>query len=185
MIAERYRRVSGRFAEVVATVPPGRWASPSPCAGWDARAVVRHNVEMAAFILGLIHQQLPADAPSVDADPLGAWQTARATVQAALDDPAVAGQMFEEHRHLGRGPWDATVDMVLSSDILIHTWDLARAAGHDERLPPDEVQRFLASVKALPEEAIRQPEVFGPALDPPPGADEQTQLLAFLGRKAW
>jgi hypothetical protein len=31
---------------------------------------------------------------------------------------------------------------------------------------------------------IRQPGIFGPKLDPPPGADEQTQLLYFLGRQA-
>jgi hypothetical protein len=32
--------------------------------------------------------------------------------------------------------------------------------------------------------AIRQPGVFGPKLAPPADADEQTQLLYFLGRQA-
>ena len=30
---------------------------------------------------------------------------------------------------------------------------------------------------------IRFPGGFGPALDPPPGADGQTRLLCFLGRR--
>ena len=29
---------------------------------------------------------------------------------------------------------------------------------------------------------MRGPTVFGPEIEPPPGADRQTQLLAFLGR---
>jgi hypothetical protein len=31
---------------------------------------------------------------------------------------------------------------------------------------------------------MRGPGAFGPELTPPPGADEQTKLLAFLGREA-
>lgn len=184
-IAERYRRVSGRFTEVVAAVPDDGWANQSPCAGWNARDVVRHNVEMSAFLLGLIDRTLPADAPSVDRDPLGAWLAARDTVQAGLDDPAVAGQVHQQHVHLGQGPWENAVNMVLANDLVIHTWDLARAVGRDERLDADEVRAFLTFLPQFPEEAIRQPEVFGPALQPPADADEQTRLLAFVGRKAW
>jgi uncharacterized protein (TIGR03086 family) len=184
-IADRYRRVTDRFTEVVASVPDDSWSNSSPCAGWDARDVVRHNVDMAAFILGLIGRALPADAPSVDDDPRGAWLAARDTVQAALDDPAIAGQEHEEHVHLGRGRFADAADRVLTSDLVIHTWDLATTVGIDERLDPDEVRGFSAGFESFPEEAIRQPEVFGPALDPPPGADEQTKLLAFVGRKAW
>jgi uncharacterized protein (TIGR03086 family) len=184
-VADRYRRVSGRFTEVAAAVPDDAWARPSPCAGWDARAVVRHNVEMSAFILSLIDRALPADAPSVDADPLGAWQAARASVQAALDDPAVAAQVHKPHVHLGQGPWINAVNMVLSSDLVIHTWDLARAVGRAERLDPDEVRGFWTGLAHFDEAVLRQPEVFGPALEPPADADEQTKLLAFLGRKAW
>ncbi|MGH3980561.1 MAG: hypothetical protein ACRDRZ_16435 [Pseudonocardiaceae bacterium] len=32
------------------------------------------------------------------------------------------------------------------------------------------------------DEMLRTPGVCGPKLDPPPGADEQARLLAFLGR---
>jgi uncharacterized protein (TIGR03086 family) len=183
--AERYRRVAGRFTEVVVAVPADRWGDPSPCAGWDARDVVRHTIDMSAFILSLIDRALPADAPSLDADPLGAWQAARDTVQAVLDDPAVASQHHKPHVHLGQGPWSSAANVVLTSDLVIHTWDLARTVGRDEQLDPDEVRGFWAGLASFPEEAIRQPEVFGPALTPPADADEQTKLLAFLGRKAW
>jgi len=31
---------------------------------------------------------------------------------------------------------------------------------------------------------MRSPQAFGPEVDAPAGADEQTRLLAFLGRRA-
>jgi hypothetical protein len=44
---------------------------------------------------------------------------------------------------------------------------------------------LAAAVSQFDDAALRQPEVFGPALEPPADADEQTKLLAFTGRKAW
>jgi hypothetical protein len=70
--------------------------------------------------------------------------------------------------------------------VLIHTWDLARAAGLDERLDPDEVHRQVAALEALsPEvdEAMRSSGHYGPRVAVAPHADEQTRLLAFMGRK--
>lgn len=34
-------------------------------------------------------------------------------------------------------------------------------------------------------EAMRGPGAFGPELTPPEGADAQTRLLAFVGRRSW
>jgi hypothetical protein len=60
---------------------------------------------------------------------------------------------------------------------------LARATGGDERLDPNDVHEAFEASKPM-DEMLRTPGVCGPKLDPPPGADEQTQLLAFLGRRA-
>ena len=46
-IADRYRRLSGDFADRVAKVSPERWGASSPCEGWTARDVVAHMVEGA------------------------------------------------------------------------------------------------------------------------------------------
>lgn len=70
---------------------------------------------------------------------------------------------------------------LLCVDILLHTWDVARATGQDERLDPAAVAAALRFL--LPRDAdLRVPGEFGPRLDPPPGADEQAQLIAFSGR---
>ena len=39
------------------------------------------------------------------------------------------------------------------------------------------------AIKGFPSEGMRGPGAFGPEITPPPGADEQTKVLAFLGRQ--
>src|SRR3712207_4508548 len=92
-IAERYRRRADAFEATVAAVRDADWGRPSPCTEWDARDVVRHIVDMHAVMLRPYGRQpTPAD---VDADPLTAFRTARADVEAILADPALAARVTE------------------------------------------------------------------------------------------
>jgi hypothetical protein len=68
-------------------------------------------------------------------------------------------------------------------DLLVHTWDLARTIGADERLDEDSVRQAYEALKPM-DAMIRQPNFFGPKLDPPNDADLQTEFLYFLGRRA-
>lgn len=177
-VADRYRRLAAGFTDRVTAVPYDRWSSPSPCEGWTARDVVRHIIEGGAIFLGLIDRELPPG-PSVDEAPITAWTTARDAVQAALDDPSVATTGYESE--LGRMTFEQAIDRFFNLDVLVHTWDLARAAGLDERLDPADVHDAFEAVKPM-DEMLRTSGAFGPKLDPPPGADEQARLLAFVGR---
>jgi uncharacterized protein (TIGR03086 family) len=179
-IADRYRRVAGAFSDRVRAVPPDRWDAPAPCEGWVARDIVAHLVEwLSAYFFGTWGIE-PPPAPSVEEDPAGAWFALDRTIQAALDDPAVAGR--EAVTRFGPAPFESQIDMICTGDILIHTWDLARAAGLDERLDDDEVRAFLAAAEPM-DEALRQSGHYGPKVPVPDDADEQTRLLAFLGRQ--
>jgi hypothetical protein len=60
---------------------------------------------------------------------------------------------------------------------------LARTIGADERLDEDSVRRAYEALKPM-DSMIRLPNVFGPKLEPPVGADLQTEFLYFLGRRA-
>jgi uncharacterized protein (TIGR03086 family) len=179
--AERYRKVAGQFTDKVARVPADRWSSPSPCEEWTARDVVRHCVDSSGLFLGFIGREVPAG-PSVDDDPLAAWTAARDTVQAALDDPAVATTEYDGFA--GKATFEEGVDRFLSTDLVVHGWDLARAAGLDDTMDAEEVARAHAAMGSMPEHMLRSPGAFGPAVDAPAGADPQTELLAYLGRKA-
>jgi uncharacterized protein (TIGR03086 family) len=180
-ISERYARLSGAFAEKVADVRPDRWERPSPCEGWSARDVVDHVVQTHGMFLRLVGREL-GSTPSVDDDPVAAFDAARKVVQADLDDPQRAAETFEGQ--MGTMSFEDAIDRFLCFDLVVHGWDLARAAGLDEHIDPDDVQRVLAAAPAFGD-ALRGPGVCGPELTPPPGADEQTRMLAFLGRRSW
>jgi uncharacterized protein (TIGR03086 family) len=180
-VSERYDRLSAAFAAKAAAVSPDRWAAPSPCEDWTAREVVGHVVDSHATFLGLIGEPAP-DGPSVESDPSGAFDAARAAVLERLEDPAVATRTYEGQ--LGVRTFEWAVDRFLSFDLVVHGWDLARATGQDEAIPDEELERVSATAGDMGDMG-RAPGVLGPPLDPPPGADEQTRVLAFLGRKAW
>jgi len=179
-VSSRYRKLAGGMEARIAAVPADRWASPSPCEGWAARDVVRHLVDTPAMFFGLVDEEPPSGGPSVDDDPVGAFQHVRAAVQEALDDPSVAQKEYDGF--MGRSTFEKGVDQFLCGDLVIHGWDLARAAGLDERMDPDEVRGMTAVLEPM-DEMLRAPGAFGPKIEPPAGADEQTRLLCFLGRQ--
>jgi len=179
-IADRYRRVAGQFTARARQVPEGRWDDPAPCEGWVARDVVRHLVDwMPGLFLAGPGLPVPAG-PAVDDDPVGAWLAVSDAIQAALDDPAVAATTFDSRGE--RITVEDAVDRFGTSDVLVHTWDLARATGLDETLDPAEVGRLLAA--ALPyDEAMRRSGHYGAWVPVPDDADDQTRLIAFMGRR--
>lgn len=178
-IADRYRRVAQQFTDRAQRVPDDAWGQAAPCAGWVARDVVRHMVEwMPGFLLGNWGIDVPP-IPSVDDDPVGAWLAVDRAIQAGLDDPAVAARQSESPA--GRKSFEEAIAMFGVGDVLVHTWDLARATGLDETLDADEVHRMVDSMAPM-EEAMRQSGHFGPRVEVPDDADEQTHLLAFTGR---
>lgn len=187
-IAERFRRVAAGLTRTIDAVPDGAWAQPSPCEGWTAIDVVRHLTTWIPgpdFLLGTFGVDTGA-MPAVDDDPAGAWAAVRDAIQAALDDPAVAGRVADCGPP-GRLSFEAAVDMTCTPDVLIHTWDLAVAVGVPPVLDPDEVARQAAGVAMMPPEmdaAMRASGHFGARVEVPSDADDLTRLLAFYGRRS-
>jgi uncharacterized protein (TIGR03086 family) len=180
-ISERYDRVTAQFSERVRAVPPAAWDNPSPCDGWTAREVVRHLTEWIPAFFGSQGVEFPA-IPSVDDDPVGAWETVQTTIARALADPATAAKKVETP--FSTQSLAETVDMIVTGDVFTHTWDLARATGQSETLDPEQLRRMIASVGTMPEEALRSEGMFGPAIHVAADADDQTKFLAYLGRRA-
>jgi uncharacterized protein (TIGR03086 family) len=176
--ADVYRAYAAGFNRRVEAVPASRWDSPSPCEDWKARDVVRHVVDTSSMFLGFIGEQL--DAPSADQEPVVAWHEARDAIQSALDDPATAEREYEGM--FGTQTFEQGVGRFLGPDLIVHSWDLARATGGDEHLDEDACRTLLREWSPL-DEPMRQPGGFGPKIDPPQADDPQTQLLNFAGRR--
>ena len=179
-ISERYRNVARQFTQRVTGVPDDAWDNPAPCEGWVARDVVGHLVDwLPAFFFGTWDIELPPG-PSVDEDPVAAWAVVNGAIQVSLDDPTIAER--ERDTRMGRSTFAQTIDQICTGDILIHTWDLARATGLDETLDAGEVHRFVEGMEPL-DEILRRSGQYGPRVEVPDDADEQTRLIAFVGRR--
>jgi uncharacterized protein (TIGR03086 family) len=188
-ILSRYQRRANDFERKVAAVGPGQWANQSPCADWLARDVVGHIVEMHGVMLRPLGLDL-SPAPSIDTDPLAAFRSARADIEAVLTAPALAG--VESTTPGGVQTVAEHIDGVVSADMVLHGWDLARATGQDETIDPQEVEQMWAENQAVPDAMmakLRTPGafgpgivVFGPEVKVPAEAPLQDRLLGFIGR---
>jgi uncharacterized protein (TIGR03086 family) len=176
-VSERFRKVAGEFTARVNAVPADAWDRQSPCPEWKARDVVMHVVQAAGMFLGRADVELPAAAHGDD--PVAAWEAARDAVQAALDNPAIASREYESP--MGTTTLEQTIGKFGIGDVLVHTWDLARATGLDEHLDHDEVNRLMAVMEPN-DEMMRKGTAFGPKVEVSGDADDQTKLLAFTGR---
>jgi uncharacterized protein (TIGR03086 family) len=179
--ARQYRKLADDFATTVAEVGDDQWSAPSPCEGWTARDVVRHMIENHEMFLGLVGRTL-GDIPSVDDDPAAAFAAACDVVAADLEDPERAKASYDGY--FGRTTFAESIDRFMLGELLVHRWDLGQAIGVDVHFEPDEIAKMFATVEGYGD-ASRTNNVFGPPLDPPPDADDQTRLLAFTGRKSW
>jgi uncharacterized protein (TIGR03086 family) len=179
-VSERYRRLAATMTERIARVPSDRWGSPTPCEGWDARDLVAHLLEVHGRFQSLVGRGL-VDHPPVAEDPLGAWEAVRDQMQADLDDPTRVAQEYDGR--LGRSTFGRSVDAFVCFDLVVHGWDLARATGQDETLPPQDVARIQQMVDAMGDLMLAN-GVIARQLEPPPGASPQQRLLAALGREA-
>ncbi len=176
----RFQKLSDDFTARVNAAPDDAWGNQSPCDDWTARGVVEHCVNNMHRIAAGVTDSEPVTMAD-DEDPKQAWTAAYAKVVDALSQPGALdkttagpmGMQMTTAQMLGR---------FICNDILVHTWDLARSVGGDEHLDQDAVAAAHSGLKPM-DAMIRMPGVFGPKADCADDADEQTQFLAFLGRK--
>ncbi len=179
-IAERHLRACRGFTEAVAAAR-GRWSAPSPCPDWDARAIVEHVI---GFHDVLLLRPMGAKPDRPKNDPAERWEITLAALVALFGRPALFDGPVDVPA-VGNNPPTrikaAPLVGLLSQDVLVHTWDLARAVGADDHLDPELCAHFLSR---LPEDQRAQIRsgMFAPAVEPPPGADAQVVLLARMGR---
>lgn len=170
------------FDTRVAPLSDDDFTRPSPCEGWDAGDVVDHVVTnlhgLAAAVDG--GDFFSGMAVEVDRDRTTAWNDARLAGEAAA-----ARALAHDVTDVGLGERSVTTAYLVQAlmrDVVIHTWDLARATGGDEALPAALVDAATEAMAAVTEE-LRGPGMYGPALEAPAGCAAQDRLLALSGRR--
>jgi uncharacterized protein (TIGR03086 family) len=165
---ELHLAVCRRFGEAVHAAN-GHWDRRSPCDEWDARGVLEHVIGFHDVLLlrplGLKPNR-PRDDPQVR------WQLTYHSLTKALEpDRATHLDAYKLVPNLTR-------------DVLVHTWDLARAVGADDRLDPQWCELFYTRLLA-DSQALTAPAMSGMFQAPVTvrsDADVQAKLLARLGR---
>jgi uncharacterized protein (TIGR03086 family) len=152
----------------------------SPCTEWDARGVVEHVI---GFHDVMLLNPFDAKPERPRDDPAARWALTAEAIFDTLPRPGVLDGEVEVPG-MGRRPLDRLL-VSLTTDVLVHTWDLGRAVGEDPVLDP-ELCRAAYETAVRHEEAIRSSGMFGPAVSVPDDADVRTRMLAFFGRDpAW
>jgi uncharacterized protein (TIGR03086 family) len=192
-IIELHRRAVAGIRPVLERVDPADLGRPTPCAGWDLRALLEHMTGQDHGFAGAVRAARTGDDVDVSAFaplPLGPSLTdgldeAVAAFAAGADGPVLLPEFGV------RLPVPVVVQMHLI-DTLVHGWDVAATLGAQDdyvaKLDADVVAAALAMCEQIPDDESREKPgaSFAHALPTPADANAWTRVLTLLGRDpAW
>ena len=185
-VPELHRRAVESFGSRVHEVGDDQWNGSTPCTDWDVRTLVNHLVGESLWTVPLFEGGTIAevgdrfDGDVLGEDPKAAWDRSAGPAVAAVQGDGA----MERIVHLSFGDFPGSdYAWQLLFDYTIHSWDLGRAIGADERLDPELVEECLGWFASV-EDMYRQSGAIGERPDIPDDADPQTRLLAMTGRTA-
>jgi len=172
------------FGETLKTAGADDWSNPTPCVDWDVRDLTHHLVYENVWIPPLLGGATVAEVGDqfegdlLGSDPVTAWTASATRAIEAVESLSELDQAV----HLSYGDEPAAQYLnQLSTDYVIHRWDLAVGLGQDPTMDPDMVEVVAAWF-----EGQHQMYLDAGVIDPPvelaADADSQAQLLAKFGR---
>lgn len=182
-VRERYIAAAAEVTRLLRAIPEDRWTAPTPCRGWDVRALVNHVAAqhlwvcqaVAGYTFQAIGHRFAGDV--LGRNPVGVWAMAADTAVRALHQPGAPDRLV----HLPYGLRDVGgYARELTAETVVHCWDLARALGESGRMPPGAARYALAEFEGY--RNLADTGLFDPPLMTVPGADAQDRLLALTGR---
>ncbi|MER5933449.1 TIGR03086 family metal-binding protein [Streptomyces sp. NPDC002054] len=184
-LLEQHAEALRLFGDRVHAVREDQWGASTPCTEWTVRDLVNHVTGEQLWIPPLVTEGRTVedvgdalDGDLLGADPAAAWDRAAAASHAAFAEPGALDRTVR----LSYGPaLGSAYCSELTADCVVHTWDLSRAIGADDRLPDGLVEFSIKEVMPYAD-GLAASGMFAPPVEIPAGADAQTRLLALLGR---
>jgi uncharacterized protein (TIGR03086 family) len=192
-IIEQHRRATAAVEPVLARARAVDLGLPTPCAGWDLRALLEHMAgQDAGFAAAVRAGESDVDASAFVPCPLGPEPFATLTEAAADLDAAFAEAGTEAGTESGRTVWLAEFGRRFPLadvagfhllDVLVHGWDVAATLGVAVDYDEDLVMATLAQAERVPTGPFREDprSPFAPARADG-GTDPWDRTLALLGR---
>jgi len=181
--AAAFRKATRGFMERARAIGADQWSAPTPCTEWNVRALVNHVAGEFRWVPEMLAGRTVAEVGDrLDGDllgdsPVNALDEARRAAVSALEAPGALARTV--HLSFGDVP-AAEYAKQMAIDSAIHSWDLARAVGAEERLDDELVEMAYVELQASAED-WRSAGVFGPQTTPS-GDSTQAKLLALTGR---
>lgn len=182
MLVPFYRSAVRQFDNRILAVGPGQWTSSTPDAEWDVQRLVRHIVNVQNRIAGEFTGRRSEATAATGPELVHAWAAASAASTAAFE--AVADWSVPAPLPDGSTATLENLGWLVTADLAIHAWDLARAIGAPDELPNDLVAEVLERAKQSQEHWLRA-DAFAPPIPVPGCTDDLTELLALTGRNRW
>jgi uncharacterized protein (TIGR03086 family) len=175
------------FDRTIRQVGPDDLASPTPCEGWSVRDLLQHVIGANLMAARLAGGARKADVlliftdDQVGSDPVTAWVASADAQDAGLRRPGVLEQIVH---HPAFDMPGAQLLAFRTGDLLLHSWDLARAIGADETLDEACATHVLGNMLPMAE-IIPSTGQFGagPTGAVADDAPVQQRLLDLTGRR--
>jgi uncharacterized protein (TIGR03086 family) len=171
-LLDLYRR-AGEWASGTVNAAATQLDSPTPCDDWDVRTLLNHVVDTQRYFVDSARGKdasPPAPNPPdvIGQDPSAAFERARSETESTFGEPGVIDKTGPS---LG----------IAFSDLLLHTWDLAKATGQDATMPDGLAEAAYGLVHGKFTDEQRK-GVFKPEVKVGADASPQDRLLAYTGR---
>jgi uncharacterized protein (TIGR03086 family) len=167
-----WQQAADNFDRHYRAIADDQWDAPTPCGDWTVRELVDHVVHW---------QALTGAEVGAGTSPGDSWDDVKSAIETALEDPSNLEGVTEAEGFAGLPKHQALG--IATGDVLVHSWDLARAIGADETLPIEAVEAVQMGLSRFPPEMLRSPNMFGPEVEVADDASAQDKLLGFTGRQ--
>jgi uncharacterized protein (TIGR03086 family) len=178
---------AGEAARIVRNVAAGQLDAPTPCAGWDVRALVNHMITWAGPGETAARKEPPAGGAvdeSRDHVAEGGWaerytDLVTRMARAWQDPAALEGTTSLTGRPDGMpAPF---VFWMMTGECVLHGWDLAAATGQETRFPDELIE--VVHAETVPTAGMgREYGVFGEEVKVSESAPALERLLGLTGR---
>jgi uncharacterized protein (TIGR03086 family) len=177
-----YDRAATAAATILGKISFAQYGAPTPCDKWTVRDVVNHITYGNLMAAAILRDDKPPErgADYLGDDPPGAFDLSVAGAKIAMTAPGALERIVRTP--LGEQPGAFVVHMRIN-ELIVHSWDLAKATGLPTDIEPELAEETLtqwqARIGGLPRE---QGGPFAAEQSALPGATSADRLAAFLGR---
>jgi uncharacterized protein (TIGR03086 family) len=167
--------------ELVAGVQGDQWTAATGCPGWSVRDLLNHLVGGNEAVAAVLREEVPPDVDDhLGEDPMMAYRRSGEALLAAFAEPGV----FDKVVTVPAGTVPVAVALHLRlTELLVHSWDLARATGQPTTgLPEDLAEQELSFSRVQLEKLPPGRSPFAPPQPVQQGAPAVDRLAGLLGR---